>query len=91
VLLYGIGILLQGAAFISWFRILFTGKQSVTMHDALRVAFAYSVRAHAFMLFLTEVHPRMLDLPEQPLPLDAPAMPPLPAGGGTPAPIAPTT
>ena len=85
ILLYGIGFLLQGAAFISWFRILFTGKQSVTMHDALRVAFAYSVRAHAFMLFLTEVHPRMLDLPQQQLPSDAPAMPRLGPGAGPPA------
>lgn len=82
VLSYGIGLLLYGAAIIDWFRILFTGRQSVTMHDALRVGLAYDTRANAFLLLLTEVHPRLLDLPPQELPDGAPAMPPLGAGGG---------
>ncbi len=67
---------------ISWFRIVFTGKQSATMHDALRVGHAYYARSTAFLACMTEVHPRLLDLPPQELPADAPAMPPIGAGAG---------
>ena len=85
ILMYGIGLVAGGAAFITWWRVLVTGKQSVTMHDAIRVSLAYSARTHAFTLLLTEVHPRLLDLPPQELPADAPAMPgpnQLPIGAG---------
>lgn len=75
VLLYGIGGMIGGAAFVTWWRVLFTGKQSATMHDALRAGLAYSVRSHAFQLMLTEVHPRLLELPPQQYPADAPALP----------------
>lgn len=83
VLAYGLGAVLGGAAFVTWWRVLFTGRQSVTMHDAMRVCLAYSVRSSAFALLLTEVHPRLLDLPPQQLPSEAPAQPgpnQLPAG-----------
>lgn len=75
VLSYGIGLIIMGAAFISWFRIVFTGKQSATMHDALVVGFAYSIRSSSFLYFLTEVHPRLLDLPVQGYPPGTPALP----------------
>jgi hypothetical protein len=75
VILQGLGFVLGGAAFITWFRIVFTGKQSVTMHDALRMSMAYSTRASAFLLMITEVHPRLLDVPTQQVPADAPALP----------------
>ncbi len=75
LILAGLGYLWFGAAFVAWWRILFTGKQSATMHDALRMSLAYSVRAGAFLLMLTEVHPRLLDLPPQPFPADAPSLP----------------
>ena len=81
VILQGLGFVLGGAAFISWWRIMFTGKQSVTMHDGLRLGLAYTIRSTAFLLLLTEAHPRLLDLPEQALPAGAPGMPPeLPSG-----------
>jgi hypothetical protein len=90
VILFGLSYVFMGAAFITWWRILFTGKQSATMQDALRLSLAYSTRAGAFLLLLTEVHPRLLDLPAQSYPADAPALPgpeqlpvseaPLPAG-----------
>jgi hypothetical protein len=86
VLAYGIGGLLGGAAFIAWWRILFTGRQSVTMNDALRVGLAYTLRMQSFILLLTETHPRLLDLPPKEYPAGAPA---LPAGAPTPAPVAP--
>lgn len=82
ILNYGIQPLITAAAFISWWRILFAGRQSATMHDALRVGFAYTARVNAFLLLLTEVHPRLLDLPPQELPADAPAMPPAPPAPG---------
>lgn len=75
LLLYGLGFVIYGAWIVSWWRIMITGKQSVTMHDALRAAMAYSLRANGFVLLLTEVHPRLLDLPAQEFPEDAPALP----------------
>ena len=60
---------------IAWWRVLFTGKQSATMHDALRVGLAYYIRSTGFLFLLTEVHPRLLDLPPQEYPADAPALP----------------
>lgn len=80
LILQGLSFVIGGAAFVAWWRILFTGKQSATMHDAMRVSLAYSTRANAFMLLMTEYHPRLLDLPPQELPATAPAMPP--AGQG---------
>jgi hypothetical protein len=75
VILTGLSYVYLGAAFIAWWRILFTGRQSATMHDALRLSLAYSTRAGAFLLLLTEVHPRLLDLPPQPYPADAASLP----------------
>ena len=75
VILAGLSYVWLGAAFVAWWRILFTGKQSATMHDALRLSLAYSIRAGAFLLMLTEIHPRLLDLPPQPYPAGAPSLP----------------
>lgn len=80
LILQGLSFVLGGAAFVAWWRILFTGKQSATMHDALRLSLAYSAKANSFMLLQTEYHPRLLDLEPQQLPADAPAMPPIGAG-----------
>jgi hypothetical protein len=75
LIVQGLAFVLQAAAFITWWRVLFTGKQSTTMHDALRASLAYTTRAQGFLLLLTEVHPRLLDLPPQPPPEGAPALP----------------
>lgn len=75
IILVGLGYLFMGAAFVTWVRVLFTGKQSATMHDALRASLAYSTRSGAFQLMLTEIHPRLLDLPPQTYPVDAPSLP----------------
>ncbi len=74
VLLYGLGPLLGGASFVSWWRIVFTGKQSVTMHDALLAAGAYTTRATSFLLLLTEAHPRLLEVRTHMPPPGAPGM-----------------
>jgi hypothetical protein len=73
---YGLAFVVQFAAFVSWFRILFTGKQSITMHEALVGSSAYLVRSSGFILMLTETHPRMLDVPRYQPPPDAPGLPP---------------
>jgi hypothetical protein len=75
ILLYGIAPLVAGAAFITWWRVLFTGKQSATMHDAIRAGLAYATRSNAFALVLTEIHPRLLELAPQQYPADAPSLP----------------
>ena len=73
---YGLAFVVQFAAFISWFRILATGRQSITMHEALVGSAAYLVRSNGFILLLTEAHPRMLDVPRYQPPPDAPGLPP---------------
>ena len=78
LLSYGVQGLIGAAAFISWWRILFTGKQSATMHDAIRVGSAYYLRSQSFLFLLTETHPRLLDLPPQEYPPGTPALPPAP-------------
>jgi len=72
---YGFLPVAYGAATISWFRILFSGKQSITMHEALVVSAAYLNRSNAFLLLLTEAHPRALDVQRFDPPADAPGMP----------------
>jgi hypothetical protein len=89
---YGLGFIIYGAAFVTWFRILFTGKQSATMHDALKLSLAYVTRASAFLLLLTETHPRLLEVPRDEYPPEAPALPPAaPTGGPAVAPLGPAT
>ncbi len=75
VLSYGTQLLVGGAAFISWWRILFTGKQSATMHDAMRVGITYNQRSSAFLFLMTETRPRLLDLTPMQYPPGAPGLP----------------
>jgi Domain of unknown function (DUF4389) len=94
---YGLAFVVQFAAFISWFRILFTGRQSITMHEALVGSTAYLTRSNGFLLLLTEAHPRMLDVQRYDPPADAPGLPPataapspqVPEQAGGPPPPAP--
>ena len=72
---YGLVLVAYNAAFVSWFRILFTGKQSITMHEALVVSSAYLNRSNGFLLLLTEAHPRPLEVQRYDPPADAPGMP----------------
>lgn len=73
---YGLLLVSYNAAFISWFRILFGGKQSITMHEALVVSAAYLNRSAAFLLMLTEAQPRALEVQRFDPPVDSPGMPP---------------
>ena len=74
VLLFGVTALAFGAAFITWWRVLFTGKQSVTMHDALKLSLAYTTRVNGFSYVMTEAHPRLLEVEADEPPPGAPGM-----------------
>jgi hypothetical protein len=74
VLAYGALGLAYGAAFITWWRVLFTGKQSITMHDPLKLGLAYFVRTSGFAYLLTEAHPRLLEVDADEPPRGAPGM-----------------
>jgi hypothetical protein len=73
---YGLVFVVQWAAFVAWFRIMFSGRQSITMHEALLGSYAYITRSNAFLLMLTEAHPRLLDVQRYDPPADAPGLPP---------------
>jgi hypothetical protein len=73
---YGLAYVALWASFISWFRIVFTGRQSITMHEALVGSSAYMVRSNGFLLLLTEAHPRLLEVQRFEPPPDAPGLPP---------------
>ena len=70
-----LAMLAYSAAFVSWFRIIFSGKQSITMHEGLVVSAAYLNRSSGFLLLLTEAHPRPLEVQTYDPPADAPGMP----------------
>lgn len=74
LLLYGILMVAFFGAFISWFRILVTGKQSITMHDALELSLAYATRVSAFSYVMTEAHPRLLEVDADEPPPGAPGL-----------------
>jgi hypothetical protein len=74
LLLYGVVFLAFNAAFITWFRIVFTGKQSITMHDALELSMAYAMRVNGFSYVMTEAHPRLLEVEADEPPSGAPGM-----------------
>lgn len=70
----GLGTALMGASFVTWWRILFTGKQSIMMHDALLGSAAYVTRSAGFLLLLTEAHPRMLEVTPHTAPRGSPGL-----------------
>lgn len=59
VLLLNWGISTMGAiaALVSWFWILFKGRQVQGLHDALALSTAYAARASAYFMFMTEAYP----------------------------------
>jgi hypothetical protein len=96
-LMYGVIGLVYAGAFISWWRIVITGKQSITMHDPLKLALAYATRVNAFSYVMTEAHPRLLEVDADEPPPGAPGMlysnenpELLPPGAGTQTTVQPT-
>jgi hypothetical protein len=54
---YALNLLGGIAAFCSWFVIVFTGKQSEGLQDALNLSLAYQARMWGYMLYMTESYP----------------------------------
>jgi hypothetical protein len=54
---YALGILAGVCAFLAWFVIVFTGKQSEGLQNAINLGVAYGIRANAYFLYLTEDWP----------------------------------
>lgn len=90
---YAMNIVAQVGAFISWFAIVFTGKQPQGIHQMLRLGLSYQQRALPYGLLLTEDWPQftqeenraaLAGEPEQP------SIPPADAGRSGSAPAAPS-
>jgi hypothetical protein len=56
-MLYLIGSLYPIAGMIAWFHIVFTGRTSAGTHNALSYGLAYTLRANAYFLLVTETLP----------------------------------
>ena len=57
VVRYAMGIVLSFVAFLSWFAIVITGRQSASLQNALRFSLDYTIRADALIFLITETYP----------------------------------
>ena len=58
---YALGIVLAFVAFLSWFAIVFTGRQPASLQNALNFSLSYTVRADALIFLITETYPPLGD------------------------------
>jgi hypothetical protein len=79
---YALNIVAQIAAFLSWFTIVFTGRQPEGIYQMLRLGLSYQHRATPYWLLLTE------DWPEFTQEDDRRALEPHASAGDLPAPMA---
>lgn len=57
IIRYAMGIVIAAVSFLSWFAIVITGKQPVSLQNALNFALSYTVRADALTWLITETYP----------------------------------
>lgn len=57
VIRYAMGIVIAFVSLLSWFAIVFTGRQPQSLQNALHFALAYTTRADALLFLLTETYP----------------------------------
>jgi hypothetical protein len=62
------GLLGFGAALASWFVIVFTGKQSSGLQDAIRRALGYTTKVNALVYLITETYPPASEAQAAPAP-----------------------
>ena len=74
-----LGYVAQTVSVLSWFTIVFTGRQPAGLHNVLSVGQAYAVRATAYFLLMTERLPPVSDQGVAPSPSPPLAAPPAPA------------
>ena len=61
IIRYALSIVLAFVAFLSWFAIMFTGRQPASLHNAMHFALSYTVRADALLFLITESYPPLGD------------------------------
>jgi hypothetical protein len=54
---YALGILMSVVSVVSWFAIVFTGRQPASLQDALNFALSYTIQADALLFLITEAYP----------------------------------
>ena len=57
IIRYALGIVMAAVAFLSWFAIVFTGRQPEGLQNALNFGLAYTTRADALLFLITETYP----------------------------------
>jgi hypothetical protein len=57
VIRYALGIVLSFVAFLSWFAIVITGRQPVSLQNALNFSLSYTTRADALIFLITQTYP----------------------------------
>lgn len=57
VIRYALGIVMGFVGFLSWFAIVFTGRQPPSLQNALNFALSYTIKADALMFLITETYP----------------------------------
>jgi hypothetical protein len=57
VIRYALGIVLSFVAFLSWFAIVFTGRQPESLQNALNFSLGYTIPADALLSLVTETYP----------------------------------
>lgn len=57
VIRYALGIVLSFVGFLSWFVIVFTGKQHRGLQDAMNFSLSYTTKADALIFLITETYP----------------------------------
>ena len=65
IIRYALGIVIAAVAFLSWFAIVFTGRQPEGLQNALNFALAYTTKADALLFLITETYPPIGDSQSQ--------------------------
>jgi Domain of unknown function (DUF4389) len=61
IMLYLYGILLGVVPVLSWFAIVFTGRQPEGLQDLSRMGMSYHAKGYGYMMLLTETYPPVTD------------------------------
>lgn len=59
VIRYALAMVISCVAFLSWFAIVFTGRQPAGLQNALSFALSYTVRADGLIFLITETYPTL--------------------------------
>jgi hypothetical protein len=54
---YVLGLLMAAVSLLSWFAIVFTGRQPASLQSALNFALSYTIQADALLFLITETYP----------------------------------